>query len=489
MRPIHELSVRELADSIRSRELTATRVHDHFRERIDRLDSSLHCWLRVDDAARSAAESIDARLDAGEDPGPLAGVPIAVKDNICIEGRPATCGSLSLENYRSPFDATAIARLRDAGAVFLGQTNLDEFAMGSSTEASAYGATQNPWDRSRAPGGSSGGSAAAVAAGMVPAALGSDTGGSVRQPASFCGVTGLKPSYGRISRYGLVAFGSSLDVIGTLTRDAEDAALLLGIMAGEDPHDASSSDRLTEDWVSASRGKLAGLRFGVPAEYMSDVVDGDLRRGIETAIETLVAEGAERVEITLPHSRYAIPIYYIVATCEASSNLARFDGVGYGHRTADGEDLIDMYERTRSEGLGDEVKRRIVLGTWCLSSGYYDAYYDRALRARTLVRRDFERAFEDVDLILGPTTPTAAFKLGEKTEDPLSMYLADILTVSANLAGVPAISVPAGFVETQGARLPIGLQLIGRPFDEATVLRAAATFQRLTRHHEERALA
>jgi aspartyl-tRNA(Asn)/glutamyl-tRNA(Gln) amidotransferase subunit A len=434
------------------------------------------------EAARREAEASDARRRRGEPRSLLDGVPIALKDNIAQAGEPNGCASRILAGYVSPYDATVTARLREAGAIVVGRTNMDEFAMGSSTEHSAHGPTRNPWDRARTPGGSSGGSAAAVAAGVVPLALGSDTGGSIRQPAALCGVVGLKPTYGRVSRFGLVAFASSLDQIGTLSRSAADAAAALELFAGHDPHDSTSLPRPAPSLREALDGDVSGLVVGLPREYF---VEEGVEPGVLAAVRAAVAEleraGAKTREVSLPHARHAIATYYLVANAEASSNLARFDGVRYGHR-ARADELCEMYRRTRSEGFGAEVKRRILLGTYVLSAGYYDAYYRKALQVRTLLRRDFEEAFRGCDVIATPTAPEAAFRLGEKSGDPLRMYLSDVYTVSANLAGLPGISTPCGFT----AGLPVGLQILGPPLGEAAILRVADAFERRTDWHRRR---
>jgi aspartyl-tRNA(Asn)/glutamyl-tRNA(Gln) amidotransferase subunit A len=432
--------------------------------------------------ALTQASEIDRRRAAGETLGPLAGVPVALKDNLCVRGVKTTASSRILEHFVPPYDATVVARLTAAGAVVVGKTNCDEFAMGSSNENSAFGPVRNPWAQDRTPGGSSGGSAAAVAARCVPLALGSDTGGSIRQPAAFCGVVGLKPTYGRVSRYGLLAFASSLDQIGPITHTVRDAALALNALAGTDPCDATSSHEPVPDFTAALTGAIKGIRVGVPRAFVTEGVDNGVRTAFDTAIETLRGSGARLVDIDLPHARYAIPVYYLVATAEASSNLARYDGVRYGYRSARDKDqnLQQMYSRTRDEGFGAEVKRRIMLGTYVLSAGYYDAYYLKAQQVRTLLRHDYQRAFETVDVVAMPTSPIPPFKLGEKTDDPLQMYLADVFTVSANLAGLPAISIPCGF---SGGNLPIGLQLTGRMFDEATLLRVADAYERVTDWH------
>jgi aspartyl-tRNA(Asn)/glutamyl-tRNA(Gln) amidotransferase subunit A len=439
----------------------------------------VRAFLSLDpDGAFQRAARLDLRAD--RDRLPLAGVPIAVKDNICTRTLPTTAASRILEGYVPPYEATVVSRLTAAGAIVVGKTNCDEFAMGSSTENSGCFPTRNPWDETRAPGGSSGGSAAAVAARMVPVALGSDTGGSVRQPAGFCGVVGLKPTYGRVSRYGLLAFGSSLDQVGPFARTVRDAALLLQVMAGPDPQDATSAGEPVPDYAGALDGDVRGLRIGVPAQLLAEGVDEDVAGAFRAAVDTLRSLGAIVSDVTLPHARFAIPVYYLVATAEASSNLARYDGVRYGVRAplARDADLAALYDQTRERGFGAEVKRRIMLGTYVLSAGYYDAFYLRAQQVRTLIRRDYEQAFERVDVIALPTSPTAAFRLGERTDDPLKMYLADVFTVSANLAGICGVSVPCGFGGPP--RLPVGLQLLAPAFGEATLLRAADAYERAT---------
>ncbi len=480
-----------LAEKIRSRAVSSREVTRLLLERIEAVDPAIRSYLCVEgDLALKRAEEIDRALAAGEDPGPLAGVPIAIKDNICIDGMETTCASKILAGFVPPYDATVIARLKSAGAVLIGKTNMDEFAMGSSTENSAFHPTYNPWDFGRIPGGSSGGSAAAVAADLCFAALGSDTGGSIRQPASLCGVVGLKPTYGRVSRFGLVAFASSLDQIGPLTKDVSDSALLLSVIGGHDPYDSTSAD-LPLSALFPLRPDIGGLRVGVPREFfLTEGIDPEVRAAVEGAVRTLEGLGAKTVEISLPHSEYAIATYYILATAEASSNLARYDGVRYGFRakTESGE-LIEMYSATRSGGFGPEVKRRIMLGTYALSAGYYEAYYGKAQRVRTLIKKDFDDAFRLVDLIAGPTSPTPAFRLGEKS-DPLEMYLSDVFTISVNLAGIPAISIPCGFSGSGGkTELPIGLQLMGRPFEEQTLLRAAFAFEQATEYHKKKSKA
>lgn len=441
----------------------------------EKLNDSLHAFLEIDrEGALSRASQVDSIGQTDKASLPLAGVPIAIKDNICVRGLQTSCGSRILGSYHPPYDATVIERLITAGAVVIGKTNCDEFAMGSSNENSAFGPVQNPWDTSRVPGGSSGGSAAAVAAGIVPVALGSDTGGSVRQPAALCGVIGFKPTYGRVSRYGLVAFGSSLDQIGVLARQVGDAAAVLQVIAGRDPHDATTVDVPVPDYSAELNRDLKGLRIGVSQALLGEGLQPEVRTAIEQSIDAFRGLGVEIVDVDLPHAKYAIAVYYIIATAEASSNLARFDGVRYGFRAEEAPALRDMYRRTRDEGFGPEVKRRIMLGTYVLSAGYYDAYYLKAQKVRTLLRQDFAKAFEKCDAVLTPTTPTPAFLSGEKVDDPLAMYLNDIYTVTANLAGVPGISVPCG-LSSDG--LPIGLQLLGPYWSEASLLRLAHAYQ------------
>ncbi len=475
---LYRLTLHELRDLIRKGEVSPVQAVESHLDRIDAVEGRVHAFNRVTrETALRAAEQYHA-MQAKQAPlPPLAGIPIAVKDVICTQGVPTTCSSRILEGFVPPYSATAIEKLTAAGAVLLGKTNMDEFAMGSSTENSAFTTTRNPWDLARVPGGSSGGSAAAVAADMCAGALGTDTGGSVRQPGGFCGIAALKPTYGRVSRYGLVAFASSLDQIGPMGKDVQDAAILLGAIAGHDPMDSTSADVPVPDYESALTGDLRGLRIGIPAEYFVDGMEREVEAAVHDAIRAMEALGAVRVPVRLPHTTYAIATYYLVATAEASSNLGRYDGVKYGHRTPKSEHLIDMYMKTRREGFGAEVKRRIMLGTYALSAGYYDAYYLKALKVRTLIRRDFIQAFESCDVIVTPTSPTAAFRIGEKVDDPLQMYLADVFTISANLAGVPGISVNCGFT---GAGLPIGLQILGRPFDEGTVLKAAHAYEQAT---------
>lgn len=483
------LNAVSLASRVREGELQARDILQHHLDCIAADDGDLNAFLSLNEEAAAAAEQIDFRVARGENPGLLAGVPIAVKDNIAVKGMPTTCGSRFLESYVSPFDATAVKRLRAEGAIIIGKTNMDEFAMGSSTENSFAGPTRNPWDKDRAPGGSSGGSAAAVSAQMVPVAIGSDTGGSIRQPASFCSVTGFKPTYGSISRYGLVAFGSSLDQIGPLTRSVEDAALVGQIMAGPDAADATCSVEAPDDWADGIGDGVRGLRVGVPLQYMGRGLDPAVRGEVERAVIALKDAGAELIDIELPHTKHAIAVYYIIATSEASANLARYGSVGYGRRSKDASAIDALYEKSRGEGLGDEVKRRIILGTWCLSSGYYDAYYDKASRVRTLISRDFERAFAEVDVICGPTSPCPPFRLGEKMDDPLAMYLADVYTVPSSLAGLPGISVPSGFTEVDGKRLPVGVQILANRRGESALLRTARALEQLTPHSLETPIA
>lgn len=472
------LTIAGLQSLLRRRELTPREAIEALRARIEHVDPKISAYLSLDfDAALKEAET--ANLDL-----PLGGVPIAIKDIIGVAEQPCTCGSKILGNYRAPYDATVIRNLRAAGAIPLGKTNMDEFAMGSSTENSSVKPARNPWDLSRVPGGSSGGSAAAVAAGGAFGALGTDTGGSIRQPAALSGVVGLKPTYGRVSRFGVVAFASSLDQVGPLTKDVRDAALMLNAMAGHDPQDSTSLKETVPDYTAALGRDLRGTRLGLPKEYMVEGIDPQVRAAIETSLKQFQSLGAEIVEVSLPHTDYAIAVYYIVATAEASANLARFDGVRYGHRAENPANLADHYGRTREEGFGAEVKRRIILGTYVLSSGYYDAYYLRAQKVRELVRRDFAKVFDKVDALVSPTSPVPAFKLGERVNDPLQMYLADIFTIAANLAGICGISVPCGFAKVDGKQLPIGLQLLGKAFDEARLLQIAHAYEQGTDWHK-----
>ena len=475
---ITDLSVSDLQARLRAREFSPVDAVNALEERIEAVDPRVQAYLSRDlAAAREEAARADVTL-------PLGGVPIGIKDVINVTGQPCTAASKILESYRSPYDATVIAKLRAAGAVPFGRLNLDEFAMGSSTENSAYQATRNPWDLSRIPGGSSGGSAAAVAAREAFATLGSDTGGSIRQPAALCGCVGLKPTYGRVSRYGLIAFASSLDQIGPFTRTTRDSGLLLNAISGRDPRDSTSLDQPVEDYTALLGRDLKGVRLGIPKEYFVDGMDAQVRASVEAAVKQCESLGAELVEVSLPHTEFAVGVYYIIATAEASANLARFDGVRYGHRADAPKDLLDHYKRTREEGFGSEVKRRIILGTYVLSSGYYDAFYLRAQKVRTLIRQDFTAAFEKCDALVCPTSPDLAFKLGERTDDPLRMYLADIFTIAANLAGICGLSVPCGFGEADGTKLPIGLQFLGKPFDEARLLQIAHAYEQSTDWHK-----
>jgi aspartyl-tRNA(Asn)/glutamyl-tRNA(Gln) amidotransferase subunit A len=488
---ILDLSALELRGAVAAGRVGAEEAARAYLDAIAGRDGAIRAYTEVlETRALERARALDARRAAGKPLGPLGGVPIAIKDNLCTPFGRTTCSSKMLANFRAPYMATAVAKLEEAGAVIIGKTNMDEFAMGSSTENSAFGATRNPLDPSRVPGGSSGGSAAAVAGRLCAAALGSDTGGSIRQPAAFCGVAGLKPTYGRVSRFGLVAYGSSLDQIGPLARDAADCALLAGVISGHDVRDSTSIDRPVPDYLASLDTPLAGLRVGLPAEFFSDSLDAEIRDAVRAASAVYESLGARLVEVRLPHSRidvdsagrlssHAVACYYIVASAEASSNLARYDGVHFGHRTADEvDDIVELYSRTRAEGFGAEVKRRVLLGTYALSSGYYDAYYLKALKVRRLIKNDFDAAFGQCDVVLSPVAPTVAFRLGEKTADPLQMYLADVYTISVNLAGLPAISLPAG-ASREG--LPIGMQLIGPVFSEELILRAARMFEKARR--------
>ena len=471
MSAITDLTISELQAGFRRGDFTPADAVRALEDRIASVDPSVGAYLSRDfDTALAAAEKADISL-------PLGGVPIGIKDAINVLGESCTCSSKMLAGYKSPYDATVISKLRAAGAIPFGRLNMDEFAMGSSTENSAYQITRNPWDTSRIPGGSSGGSAASVAAREAFATLGSDTGGSIRQPAALCGVVGLKPSYGRVSRYGLVAFASSLDQIGPIARTTRDCAGILNVIAGKDPHDSTSLELPSEDFTSQLGRDLKGVKIGIPREYFVDGMDKRVREKVETAIRQCEHLGAELVEVSLPHTSYAVGVYYIIATAEASANLARFDGVRYGHRAQNPKDLLDHYMRSREEGFGSEVKRRIILGTYVLSSGYYDAYYLRAQKVRTLIRQDFTNAFEKVDALICPTSPDLAFKIGERTDDPLRMYLADIFTIATNLAGICGISVPCGLVEEEGKSLPVGLQFLGKAMDESRLLGIADAFE------------
>jgi aspartyl-tRNA(Asn)/glutamyl-tRNA(Gln) amidotransferase subunit A len=473
----------DIEAGVNSKKFTASEVVETALQRAHALDPKIKAFMTIcDDLARKQAKAVDEKIAKGQSGGKLAGVPIVIKDNLCVRGTRTTCSSKILDNYVPPYTGTAVQRILDEGGIPIAKANLDEFAMGSSTENSAYFTTRNPWDLDRVPGGSSGGSAAAVAARIAPLSLGSDTGGSIRQPAALCGITGYKPTYGRISRYGLIAFASSLDQIGPFALNVEDAARVTAVMAGADVHDATCSDTPVPAELSnlTTPASLKGVRLGIPKEYFIPGTDKEVDTAIKAAIEEYKALGAEIVDVSLPHTDYAVAVYYIVATAEASSNLARFDGVHYGHRTTEKTNLVDLYSKSRAEGFGPEVKRRIMLGTYALSSGYYDAYYLRAQKVRALIRNDFAEAFKKCDAILSPTSPSAAFKMGEKSADPLAMYLSDIFTISANLATVPGISIPCGFTSN---KLPIGLQLQGKEFDDVGLLRIAAAFQAKTKHH------
>jgi aspartyl-tRNA(Asn)/glutamyl-tRNA(Gln) amidotransferase subunit A len=471
------LTVTELRSKLRSRQASPVEALDALEDRIGRVDPVVRGYLSRDyAAARALAEKADVSL-------PLGGVPIAIKDVINVRGEPCSCASKILDGYKSNYDATVIAKLRAAGAIPFGRCNMDEFAMGSSTENSAFGRSCNPWDPSRVPGGSSGGSAAVVAANEAFAALGSDTGGSIRQPAALCGCVGLKPTYGRVSRFGLVAFASSLDQIGPFTKTVEDAALLLNAISGRDPLDSTSLDEPVPDYTATLGGNLKGVRLGMPKEYFISGIDPQVDSAVRAAIRHYESLGAEIVEVSLPNTEHAVGVYYIIATAEASANLARFDGVRYGARTSNAS-LLEMYGQTRGRGFGPEVKRRIILGTYVLSSGYYDAYYLRAQKVRTLIRRDFTAAFEKVDALVCPTTPEPAFKAGDRSDDPLKMYLADIFTIACNLAGTCGMSVPCGFANVDGTTLPVGIQLIGQPFREARLLQIAHAYEQSTDWHK-----
>jgi len=477
------LTLDDAGKRLRKREFSSLELTEAVFQRIAASDDKIHAYLTVArDAALEQARQADERLKQDSGTSPLLGIPIAVKDNFLTCGLRTTCASKILGEFIPPYDATTVQKLRAAGAVITGKTNLDEFAMGSSVENSAFFPTRNPWHLERIPGGSSGGSAAAVASDQCIAALGTDTGGSIRQPAAFCGVVGLKPTYGRVSRYGIVAFASSMDQVGPMTKDVRDAALLLEAVAGYDPADSTAVNRAVPRYASRLTDGVKGLRLGIPKEYFVAGMQAEVERAVRTAILELEKSGAVIEEISLPHTEYAVAVYYIVATAEASSNLARYDGMRYGHR-ADAKDLIETYRISRDEGFGAEVKRRIMLGTYALSAGYYDAYYLKAQKVRTLIKRDFDEAFKCCDVIVTPTTPTTAFKLGEKTQDPLQMYLSDIYTISINLAGLPALSLPCGF-DSEG--MPIGVQIIGKPFDESTIFRVAYNYEQATEWHKKR---
>ena len=484
---LNQATIAGLTARLARREISAHDLTRACLDQIARVDGTVHAFISHDPAdALAQADTIDREIAAGATLAqkPLLGIPIGIKDVLAVKNQPLNCGSKILGDYRSPYNATVIQKLKAAGAVVFGRLNMDEFAMGSSTETSAFGLTRNPWDPARIPGGSSGGSAAAVAADEAIATLGSDTGGSIRQPAALCGCVGLKPTYGRVSRYGLVAFASSLDQIGPFTKDVQDAALLLRVISGHDPLDSTSVPQPVPDYPAALDGNIRGLKLGLPREYLIGGLDPEVKSAVDAALKHYASLGAEIMDISLPHTDYAVATYYIIATAEASANLARFDGIRYGRRV-DGTDPLELYAKTRGAGFGAEVKRRIILGTYFLSSGYYDAYYLRAQKVRTLIRNDFLKAFETVDAIVTPTTPTAAFKIGEKSGDPLQMYLSDIFTISCNLAGIAGLSIPCGF--TSSPKLPVGLQLLGKPFGEATLFKLAHAYEQCTPWHLEKA--
>ncbi len=485
MSKLYRFTITELKDLLVKKEISVMDLINSIYQRIDTVEDKVKAFVTITkDSALKMAQEAQKKIDTGEIQGNtlLFGIPLAVKDNMCIKGILTTCSSKILSNFIPPYESTVTSRLSEQGYILVGKTNMDEFAMGSSTENSGFHITRNPWDTERIPGGSSGGSATAVAADECIAALGSDTGGSIRQPAAFCGVVGMKPTYGRVSRYGLVAFASSLDQIGPITKNVRDSALLLNVISGHDPFDSTSAPVPVPDFTAVLNRDIKGTKIGIPREYFIEGIDQEIQNSVKEAIKKLESLGAIPVDVSLPHTGYAIATYYILATSEASSNLARYDGVKYGLRT-EGKDLIDMYMNTRSQGFGPEVKRRIMLGTYALSSGYYEAYYKKAQQVRTLIKKDFENAFKEVDVIVTPTSPTAAFKIGEKTSDPLQMYLSDIFTISVNLAGVPAISVPCGFTSNN---LPIGLQFIGKHFDEESILKAAYAYEQSTDWHRRK---
>jgi aspartyl-tRNA(Asn)/glutamyl-tRNA(Gln) amidotransferase subunit A len=476
---MHTKTISQLSAALRSGEVSSVELTTLFLDRIKQHNPALNCFISVTEAqALAAAAAADQRLKAGN-AAPLTGVPIAHKDIFCTEGVKTTCASKMLDNFIAPYESTCTAKFRDAGAVMLGKTNMDEFAMGSSNETSYYGAVKNPWDQARVPGGSSGGSVSAVAARLAPAATGTDTGGSIRQPAALCGLTGLKPTYGRVSRFGMIAFASSLDQAGPITYSAEDAALMMNVMAGFDERDSTSVERDVPDYSAGLDNGIEGLKIGLPKEYFGEGLDDGVARVIDAAVKEYEALGAVVKEISLPNTALAVPTYYVVAPAECSTNLSRFDGVRFGHRCDDPQDLFDLYTRSRGEGFGAEVKRRIMIGTYVLSAGYYDAYYLKAQKIRRLISDDFRAAFEEVDVIMGPTAPSTAFKLGEKADDPVTMYLSDIYTIAVNMAGLPAASIPAGFADG----LPVGLQVIGNYFDESRLLNVAHKYQQATDWH------
>ncbi len=474
---IKNSTIKETAALIKDKKISPVELTKAFLERIETVDKDLNTYITVlSDQALKTAESAEKEIMKGNYLGPLHGVPIGLKDIFVMKDVAATCGSKMLENFISPYDATVTTRIKKSGAVILGKNNMDEFAMGSSNETSFFGPVRNPWNTGKVPGGSSGGSASATAAGLCTASLGTDTGGSIRQPAALCGVTGLKPTYGRVSRYGMIAFASSLDQAGPITRSVEDAAIILNTISGRDKLDSTSVDVPVPDFTKNLNGDIKGMKIGIPKEYFVDGMDNDVERSVLKAIQDIKSLGAEIVEISLPHTKYAISTYYIIAPCEASSNLARYDGVRYGYRTPDADSLRDLFFRSRSEGFGEEVKRRIMLGTYALSSGYYDAYYLKSQKVRTLIREDFKKAWETVDVIVAPTTPETAFNINEKTDDPIKMYLSDVLTIPCNIAGIPGLSTPCGF---SSDNLPIGLQILGKSFDEDSILRVAHAYEKV----------
>ena len=479
---ITELTVHDLQQKLKSKELTIAEILESYCNRINEKEPEVEAFVTTYlEEAKAEAQKIQEKIDNGEDLGEYAGIPIGIKDNLCMKGTKSTCSSKMLENFVSPYDATVIEKLKDENIISLGKLNMDEFAMGSSTESSYFKKTKNPWNLNKVPGGSSGGSAAAVAANMVPWALGSDTGGSIRQPASLCGVVGLKPTYGLVSRFGLIAFASSLDQIGPITKDVRDSAMLLSLIAGHDEKDTTSEEIEKKDYTKALKNDVKGLKIGVPKEFFGEGINEEVKKELTKAIETYKELGAEVEEFSLDVAKYALATYYIIACAEASSNLGRFDGIRYGYRTPEYSNLKEIYKKSRSEGFGEEVKRRIILGTYVLSSGYYDAYYKKAQKVRTLVSNEFSKAFEKYDVILTPTSPVTAFNIGEKSNNPLEMYLADICTVSINIAGVPAISIPCG-VDSEG--MPVGMQLIGNKFEEEKILNAAYTFEQKVKFRE-----
>ena len=472
---LNQLTIHELQEKIKNGEVSATQITESVFNRINAVEERVHSYIRLmKDEALAAAQKADEEIKKG-DIKTLTGIPIALKDIVCTKGITTTCGSHILHNFVPPYDATVVEKLRDAGAVFVGKANMDEFAMGSSTETSYFGPTRNPWDLERIPGGSSGGSATAVAADECIASIGSDTGGSIRQPAALCGVVGLKPTYGRVSRFGLIAFASSLDQIGPFTKDVEDCAIMMNVLAGYDPRESTSVPAEVPDYRQFAGRDIKGWKIGIPKEYFIEGIDPEVSAAIKKAIAVIEKCGGQCVDISLPHTEYCLAVYYIIAPAEASSNLARYDGVRYGHRTSEARDLLDMYKKTRREGFGAEVKRRIMIGTYALSSGYYDAYYKKASQVRALIKHDFDEAFKKCDVILTPTTPTPAFKIGEKTDNPLQMYLSDIFTISTNLAGIPGISVPCGFT---AAGLPVGMQFLAGHFEEGKLIQIASAYEK-----------